>query len=67
MGELSFLSADGGAGDDWVWEAVRNDVRQFARSVELNREEAQPLIERHQRFTEEEGVLLDGNQWVLVK
>ncbi|MGA3001047.1 MAG: tetratricopeptide repeat protein [Acetobacteraceae bacterium] len=54
-------------GDDWDWDAVRNDVLRFVETVRLNYEARQRLAERHPRFVQQEGVLLDRGQWVLTK
>ena len=54
-------------GDDWSWEAVRNDVTNFASSVELNQELSNRLIEQHGSLTSLDGILLDEGQWLLVK
>jgi hypothetical protein len=52
-------------GDDWSWDSVRNDVLRFVRTVRINGDGCQRLTERHQRFTQQEGILLDRGQWVL--
>ena len=54
-------------GDDWGWDSVRNDVLRFAQTVRIDRIGCQRLAERHQSFTEQEGILLDRGQWILVK
>jgi predicted O-methyltransferase YrrM len=54
-------------GDDWSWDAVRNDVLRFARSVPINHQQSHRLAARHRTFTERDGVLLDRGQWVLAK
>jgi hypothetical protein len=54
-------------GDDWGWDAVRNDVRRFVKTVQVNVEKSRRLAERHTHFTDEDGVLLDRGQWVIVK
>jgi F5/8 type C domain/Methyltransferase domain len=54
-------------GDDWSWNAVREDVLRFAKTVALNEPLGARLEQRHGRFTRQEGVLLDRGQWVLVK
>ena len=54
-------------GDDWSWNAVREDVLRFARTVPLNERLREELQRRHQKFSQQEGVLLDRGQWVLVK
>jgi predicted O-methyltransferase YrrM len=54
-------------GDDWSWDSVRNDVLKFARTVRMNSGVCQQLMQRHQRFTQVEGILLDRGQWLLAK
>jgi tetratricopeptide (TPR) repeat protein/predicted O-methyltransferase YrrM len=54
-------------GDDWDQDAVRNDVLRFVETVRLNADARQRLTERHPRFVQHEGVLLDRGQWVLMK
>ncbi|HWB50680.1 MAG TPA: TauD/TfdA family dioxygenase [Stellaceae bacterium] len=54
-------------GDDWGWPAVRNDVTRFAATVMANRTASEALRNRHAKFTEIDGVLLDEWLWVLVK
>lgn len=54
-------------GDDWSWDAVREDVLRFARTVPLNEGLRQELQRRHGKFAQQEGVLLDRGQWVLAK
>jgi hypothetical protein len=54
-------------GDDWSWNAVRDDVLRFARTVPLNEKLRDQLQRRHGKFSLQEGVLLDRGQWVLVK
>lgn len=63
------LLAPGGVlmGDDWGWDSVRNDVLRFAKTVHINRDGCQQLVERNKQFTEQEGILLDRGQWLLVK
>jgi tetratricopeptide (TPR) repeat protein len=50
-----------------AWDAVRNDVLRFVETVRISAEARQRLSERHKRFVEQEGVLLDRGQWVLMK
>ena len=54
-------------GDDWLWDAVRNDVLKFASTIEINQENRSSLAARHKHFAEHAGVLLDQGQWLLVK
>jgi tetratricopeptide (TPR) repeat protein/predicted O-methyltransferase YrrM len=54
-------------GDDWDWEAVRTDVLRFIETIPLNAAARERLAERHPRFIQQEGVLLDRGQWVLAK
>lgn len=54
-------------GDDWGWDAVRNDVTKFAATVAVNRDNARRLCERHARFEDVNGILLDHGQWLLAK
>lgn len=54
-------------GDGWDREAVRTDVLRFLATVHPNDEARQRLAERHPRFVQHEGVLLDRGQWVLAK
>jgi tetratricopeptide (TPR) repeat protein/predicted O-methyltransferase YrrM len=54
-------------GDDWDREAVRADVLRFIATIGLNGEARRRLAERHPRFIQHEGVLLDRGQWVLAK
>ena len=54
-------------GDDWSWNAVKEDVLRFARTVPLNERLREELQRRHGKFSQQEGVLLDRGQWVLVK
>jgi hypothetical protein len=46
---------------------VRNDVLRIVETVRISAEARQRLSERHKRFVEQEGVLLDRGQWVLMK
>lgn len=54
-------------GDDWDWDAVRNDVTRFSETVELNRDGTDRIAARHGRFRNSGRVLLDDGQWLLVK
>lgn len=54
-------------GDDWGWASVRNDVTKFAAEIDVNRESLAKLMEKHGKFTETNGILLDEGQWVLAK
>jgi predicted O-methyltransferase YrrM len=54
-------------GDDWGWEAVRNDVTRFAQSVVIDPERGRQLAERHGKFAACNGILLDAGHWVLTK
>jgi tetratricopeptide (TPR) repeat protein len=50
-----------------AWDAVRNDVLRFVETVSISADARQRLSERHKRFVEQEGVLVDRGQWVLTK
>jgi tetratricopeptide (TPR) repeat protein len=54
-------------GKDWDQEAVRTDVLRFVETISLNAEARERLAERHPRFIQHEGVLVDRGQWVLAK
>jgi predicted O-methyltransferase YrrM len=54
-------------GNDWDREAVRTDVLRFVETIRLNAEARERLAERHPRFIQHEGVLVDRGQWVLAK
>ncbi len=54
-------------GYDWDQDAVRNDVLRFVETVRLSPQARQRLTERHPRFVQHGGVLLDRGQWVLIK
>ena len=54
-------------GDDWGWEAVRNDVLRFAGSVRLNDELRGGLVEKYKYFQLDGGVLLGRGQWLIAK
>ncbi len=54
-------------GDDWAWGPVKHDVMKFAATVDVNRDLVHRLMQRHKIFAEVDGLLLDGEQWVLAK
>jgi hypothetical protein len=54
-------------GYDWDRDVVRNDVLRFVETVRLNAEARHRLAERHPRFVQHGGILLDRGQWVLMK
>jgi hypothetical protein len=63
----NLLPADGVLlGDNWSWNAVRDDVSRFAKTVVLN-EPLRVRLEQRHRFERHEGVLLDRGLWVLAK
>jgi len=54
-------------GDDWGWDAVRNDVIRFAKTVAANPAQTERLVAQHPAFAAQDGVLLDRGQWVIAK
>ena len=54
-------------GDDWDWEAVRNDVRKFAGLISSNNQTLQSLAAAHADASIENNVLLYRGQWLMAK
>jgi len=54
-------------GDDWGWEAVRNDVAKFAASVPGNPENASHMMTTLPKAVNQNGVMLYEGQWLLFK
>jgi predicted O-methyltransferase YrrM len=55
-------------GDDWSWDAVRNDVKKFSATIQLNYENVTRAI-RHFRNSAlaENGIVVEAGQWILFK
>lgn len=54
-------------GDDWSWDAVRNDVIKFASTVEIDLNEIQKAQQHFPQSTNQDNIFLLDGQWVLFK
>ncbi len=54
-------------GDDWDWDAVRNDVRKFASHILANQQTLHELAAAHPDASIESNILLYRGQWLMAK
>lgn len=54
-------------GDDWGWQAVRQDVLKFSLTITQNSKTREALQEGFSEFQDIEGVLISRGHWILTK
>jgi hypothetical protein len=54
-------------GDDWSWDAVRNDVIRFSRDIATNKDVTAEIASRLPNAQIVDGILLYNGQWLLAK
>jgi hypothetical protein len=54
-------------GDDWNWDAVRNDVRKFSNTIRINEDTKQRFLSNLPGCKVEGNVVLAGIHWFLFK